>query len=151
MPMYGILFSRLGWCSYLLLGIVTQTIKTNMQDCWYFSRCFSWTLGSLSKCGQLNSFYRYDFGRCFSELAQLIPLHLSRGRSTCYSDRSHDFSVTILRCYKDVFLNRFPVCFNLFVLLFLETPCLVVAVQPCMEWTSIKKKRSFRRPHFCSQ
>ena len=37
------------------------------------------------------------------------------------------------------FLNRFPVCFNLFVLLFLVTSCLVVAVQPCMEWISIKK------------
>ena len=31
------------------------------------------------------------------------------------------------------FLNRFPVCFNLFVLFFLVTPCLAVAVQPCME------------------
>ena len=30
------------------------------------------------------------------------------------------------------FLNRFPVCLNLFVLLFLVTPCLVVAVQPCL-------------------
>ena len=31
------------------------------------------------------------------------------------------------------FLKGFPVCFNLFVLLFLATPCLVVAVQPCIE------------------
>ena len=31
------------------------------------------------------------------------------------------------------FLKRFPVCFNPFVLLFLVSPCLVVAVQPCME------------------
>ena len=32
------------------------------------------------------------------------------------------------------FLKRFPpVCFNLFVLLFLVTPYLLVAVQPCME------------------
>ena len=29
------------------------------------------------------------------------------------------------------FLDRFPVCFNLFVLLFPVTPCLVKAVQPC--------------------
>ena len=29
------------------------------------------------------------------------------------------------------FLNRLPVCFNLFVLLFLVTPCFAVAVQPC--------------------
>ena len=38
-------------------------------------------------------------------------------------------------------LKRFPVCFNLFVLLFLVTPCLVVAVQPWMEWIPIKKKK----------
>ena len=29
------------------------------------------------------------------------------------------------------FLNRLPVCFNLFVLLFLVTPCFAEAVQPC--------------------
>ena len=50
----------------------------------------------------LSLFYRYYFGRCSSELAQLVPLPYSRGRSTCYSDRLHDFSVTIPRCYKDV-------------------------------------------------
>ena len=31
------------------------------------------------------------------------------------------------------FQKRFPVCFNLFVLLFLVTPCFAVAIQPCME------------------
>ena len=121
----------------------------------------------------LNLFYRYYSGRCSSELAELVPLPYSRGRSTRYSDRLHDFSVTIPRCYKDVcvnsffprtarlwnslpiecfpltydlsgfksrikvncrfFLIRFPVCFNLLVLLFLVTPCLAVTVQPCME------------------
>ena len=30
--------------------------------------------------------YRYYFGRCSSELAQLVPLPFSRGRSTRYSD-----------------------------------------------------------------
>ena len=101
-------------------------------------------------------------------------------RSTYYSDILHDFSVTIAKCYKGVyvnsffprtaslwnflpiecfpltydlsafksrikrnleltsfncrfFLNRFPLCSNLFVYLFLVTPCLVVASQPCME------------------
>ena len=47
----------------------------------------------------LSLFYRYYFGRCSSDLAQLVPLPYSRGRSTCYSDRLH---VTIPRCYKDV-------------------------------------------------
>ena len=51
----------------------------------------------------LSLFYRYYFGRCSSELAQLAPLPYSRGRS----DRLHDFSVTIPRCAKDVYVNNF--------------------------------------------
>ena len=39
--------------------------------------------------------YRYYFGRCSSELAELVALPFSCGRSTHYSDRLHDFSVTI--------------------------------------------------------
>ena len=54
----------------------------------------------------LSLFYSYYFGRCSSELAQLVPLPFSR-RSTHYSDRLHDFSVTIPRCYKDVYVNSF--------------------------------------------
>ena len=55
----------------------------------------------------LSLFYRYYFGRCSSELAQLVPLPYSPGRSTRYSERLHDFSVTIPRCYKDVYVNSF--------------------------------------------
>ena len=44
-------------------------------------------------------FYRYYFGSCLSELAQLVPLPYSRGRSTHYFNRLHDFSVTIHGCY----------------------------------------------------
>ena len=55
----------------------------------------------------LSLFYRYYFGRCSSELAQLVPLPFSCGRSTRYSDRLHNFSVTIPRCYKDVYVNSF--------------------------------------------
>ena len=55
----------------------------------------------------LSYFYRYYFGRCSSELAQLFPLPHSQGRSTRYSDRLHDFSVTIPRCNKDVYVNSF--------------------------------------------
>ena len=35
----------------------------------------------------LSLFYRYYFGRCSSELAQLIPQPYFLGRSTLYSDR----------------------------------------------------------------
>ena len=55
----------------------------------------------------LSLFYRYYFGRCSSELGQLVPLPYSGGRSTRYSDRLHDFSVTIPRCYKNVYVNSF--------------------------------------------
>ena len=57
----------------------------------------------------LSLFYRYYFGRCSSELAQLVPLPFSWGRSTRYSYRLYDFSVTIPRCFKDVYVNSlFP-------------------------------------------
>ena len=36
-----------------------------------------------------------------------ISLPFSPGRSTRYSDRLHDFSVTIPRCYKNVYVNSF--------------------------------------------
>ena len=55
----------------------------------------------------LSLFYRYYFGRCSSQLAQLIPLPYSRGRSTRYSDRLHYFCVTIPRSYKDIYVNSF--------------------------------------------
>ena len=58
----------------------------------------------------LSLFYRYYLGRCSSELAQLVPPPYSRGKSTRYSDRLHDFSVTIPRCYKDVHVNSFFPC-----------------------------------------
>ena len=102
--------------------------------------------------------------------------------STHYSDRLHDVSVTIPRCYKDVYVNsffpctatiwnslptecfpftydlndftsrvsrhvltgfflrRFLVSCHLFMLLFLVTSCVVVAVQSCTERIPIIKK-----------
>ena len=68
------------------------------------------SLEPLAPCRNVTSlslFYRYYFGRCSSELAQLVPLPFSRGRSTRYFDRLHDFSVTIPRCCKDVYINCF--------------------------------------------
>ena len=60
-----------------------------------------WNMASLSL------FYRYYLSRCCSELAQLGPLPFPRGRSSRYSDRLHDFSVTIPSCYKDVYVKNF--------------------------------------------
>ena len=64
-------------------------------------------LANRRNVASLSLFYKYYFGRCSSKLAQLVPLPYSRGRSTRYSDRLHDFSVTIPRFYKDVYINSF--------------------------------------------
>ena len=55
----------------------------------------------------LSIFCRYYCGRCSSELAQLVLLPFSWGRSTRYCDRLHHFSVTIPGCNKDVYVNSF--------------------------------------------
>ena len=48
-------------------------------------------------------------------------------------------------CNCRFFLNRFSVSCNLFSASFLVTPCLVVAVQPFMEWIPIKKKKKKKK------
>ena len=55
----------------------------------------------------LSLLYRYYFDRCSAELTQQVPLPFSQEGSTYYSDRLHDFCVTIPRCYKDVYVNSF--------------------------------------------
>ena len=64
-------------------------------------------LAHLQNVASLSLSSRYYFGRCSSELAQLVQIPFSCGRSTRYSDRLHDFSVTISRCNKDVYVNSF--------------------------------------------
>ena len=96
------------------IGCLSNQVKTIV-----FNSFRSFTYVSLEKschfkfgltpnsCETLSVFYRYYFGRCSSELAELIPLLFSRGRSTRYCDRLHDFTVAILRCYNEVYVNSF--------------------------------------------
>ena len=58
----------------------------------------------------LTIFCRYFFGRCSPELAELFLIPYLSGRSTRYSDRLHDFSVTILWCFNDVSVGSFFPC-----------------------------------------
>ena len=44
------------------------------------------------------------------EWTQIIKQTKEKRRSTRYSDRLHDFSVNIPRCYKDVYVNSFFPC-----------------------------------------
>ena len=83
--MYGILSSRLGWCPQLLLGIVGPSLAASLE-----------TLAHRRNVASLSLFYRYYFGRCSSELAQLVPLPFSRSRSTRYSDRLYGFLSPVL-------------------------------------------------------
>ena len=82
-------------------------IKTDLWDCRAETCCLFWFLSSSSKRSQLKSFLlTYYFGRCTSELDEQFLLSPSHNRSTPHSNRLHDFSVTILRCYKNDFDNN---------------------------------------------
>ena len=88
-------------------------VKLQEQICRSVGLSLAASFEPLAHCqniGSLSLFYRYYFGRCSSELAQLVPPPYSQGRSTRYSDRLHDFSVTIARCFKDVIVNSFFPC-----------------------------------------
>ena len=98
------------WNNFVMSGLVLLVPTWN---CWisYKNR-----YAHRQNVASLNLFYKYYFGRCSSNinwhqvLAQLFPLHYSRGRSTRYSDRLHDFSVTIPRYYKHFYVNSFFIC-----------------------------------------
>ena len=103
--MYGILLSRLGQWPYLEL-----LRKLQKRICRIVGPSLAASLEPLAYCRNVTSLsllHRYYFSRCSSELAQLVPLPFSRGRSTRYSERLYNFSVTIPRCYKDVYVNNF--------------------------------------------
>ena len=68
---------------------------------------FTEPLAHCQNVASLSLFYKYYFGRCSFELAQLVPFPYSPGWSTHYFDRLHGFPVTIPRCYKDVYVNSF--------------------------------------------
>ena len=93
-PMHGILLSCLIWWELLdkLQKRICRTVGPPEP------------LAHRQNIASLSLFYSYYFDEWSSELAQLVHSHpYSLRRPTCYSDRSHDFSVTIPRSYKDVY------------------------------------------------
>ena len=109
MAMHGILLSCLSWChvwatwncwfsyKYKYAGLLILHLLTLLNP-------------SSSKSSQVKS----SIGRCSSELTELVPLSYSQGRSTCYSDGLHDFSVTIPRRCTAWLWNFLPTeCFPL--------------------------------------
>ena len=102
------LLSRVGWC--LPSCYLELLDKLQKRICRTVGPSLAVSLELLAHCrnvASLSLFCRYYFGRCSPELAELVPLPYSRGRSTRYSDSLHDFCVTIARYYKDVYVNSF--------------------------------------------
>ena len=102
------------YCCHVWVGAPSCCLelldKLQKRICRTVGLSFAASLEPLAHCSNvagIRLFYRYYFDRCSSELTELVPLPFSRGRSTRYSDRLHDFSVTICWCYKDVYVNSF--------------------------------------------
>ena len=111
-------------CIAVVCSLVVTSIKKSRQkhkylrnkkrfwdeitNIYYFFKGLSVAKKSLRpESAPLSPFYRYYFGRYSSQLAQLVSLSHSRGRSTSYFNNLHDFSVSIPRCYMDSFVSSF--------------------------------------------
>ena len=121
----ALIYSRKLLSPEVALCLYKSTIQSCMEYCYHLwagaSSCylqvcttvgpsFAASLKPLAHCqnvASLSLFHRYYFAWYSFELVELVPLPHSRGRSTRCSDRSHDFSVTIPRCYKDLYVNSF--------------------------------------------
>ena len=77
------------WNTVVMSGLVLLTASWNFYLS-YKNRYKGPTVPHISL------FYRCYFSRCSSELAQLVSLPYCWGRSTLFSEKLHDFSVTFL-------------------------------------------------------
>ena len=99
MAMYGILLSYCAGAPSCYLELLDKLQK---RICRTVGPSLAVSLEPLAhrrNVASLSLFYKYYSGRCSSELAQPVPLPYSR------CDRLHDFSVTIPRCFKDVYVT----------------------------------------------
>ena len=136
------------WNTVVMSGLVLLITSWN---CWitcnngYSLAASLETLAHHQDVASLSLFYRYYFGGCSYEQAKQVPLPYSRGRSTRYSDRLHDFFVTIPRCYKDVNVNSFFTCTaRLWNSVPIECFLLTYDISDfCTEWIPIKENCHF--------
>ena len=114
-------------CSFAVSrkGVGSVSILHQFCWCWLHKICSS-IRGKLRCCKDVyvNSFFPRTARLWNSLPIECFPLTYDLSGFKCRINISFNCRF---------FLNKFPLCFNLFVLLFLVTPCLVVAVQPCME------------------
>ena len=81
------------YCCHILAGAPSCYLelldKLEKRICRTVGPTLATSLEPLAHCqnvASLSLFYRYYFGRCSSELAQLVPLSFSLGMSTGFSD-----------------------------------------------------------------
>ena len=122
--------------SYILAKLFNNCLKEScFPDCWKVS----FVVPVFKNVGERSTAKSYCpvsllsvVSKVFEKLVNnRIVDHLEK--CGLFSDFQYGFRSSQLSFNCRFFLIRFPVCFNLFVLLFLVTPCLIVAVQPCME------------------
>ena len=94
--------SCMGYCFHVWAGAASCSLelldKLEKWICRTVGLSLAAFLEPMAHCrnvARLSLFYRYYFDRCSFELAHLVLLPYSRESSTRYSDRLHDFSVTI--------------------------------------------------------
>ena len=90
--------SCMEYCCHVYAGAPSSylelLVKLQKRICGTVGYTLAASLEPLAHCqnvASLSLFYRYYFGRYSCELAQLVPLPYSRGRTTGYSDRLHNF------------------------------------------------------------
>ena len=94
------------YCCHVLLGPPSCCLDTldNGQKwvCRTVGPPFADSLDFFAHCWNVASWSLFDgyYFRSLSDLTELVALPYSFGRSTCNSNRLHDFSVTILRCLR---------------------------------------------------
>ena len=81
--------------------------KLHMQNCWPFTCCLSWTLGSSLKCSRLKSSVGITFVGVHMNWPNWFHFVILEGGLLVILYKLHDFSVTIPICYKDVYANSF--------------------------------------------
>ena len=144
--MYGILLSRVG-----LLLLLNPWLISEMQPAQVFSIGISlvdvlqnWLTGFTSFFSPGGPFIILTDCMIFPVMSRWNSLPI-RCFSLTYNLNGFKSRINrhLINCR--FLLKKFPVCFNLFVLFFLVTPCLVVAVQLCMGWIPIKKTWSIRK------
>ena len=103
----------MGYCLHDQVGAPSYSLniwdELQTRECRTVNHSFE-TLPHCLNVATLSLFCRYCFGRCSSELAELFLLPYLSGRFARYSNRLHDFSVTILGCFNDVSVSSFFPC-----------------------------------------